>query len=53
MKIFASIIEANDYAAENGAVLIVIDWVSVVLYETQEEVPVQFNLIEAEEPIYY
>ena len=53
MKIFANVAEAHAYAAENGAALIVTDGVSVVLYETEDEVPVQFKLTPAEEPIYY
>ena len=53
MKVFSNISEAQAYAAENCAALIVTDGVSVVLYETEDEVPVQFKLTPAEEPIYY
>ena len=53
MKVFSNISEAQAYAAENGATLIVTDGNSVVLYETQDELPVQFKLSLAEEPIYY
>ena len=53
MKVFSNISEAQVYAAENGAALIVTDGNSVVLYETQDELPVQFKLSPAEEPIYY
>lgn len=53
MKVFSNISEAQVYAAENGAALIVTDGDSVVLYETQDELPVQFKLSPVEEPIYY
>ena len=53
MKVFSSSSEAQAYAAENGAELIVTDSNSVVLYETQDELPVQFKLSPVEEPIYY
>ena len=53
MKVFSNISEAQVYADENGAALIVTDGDSVVLYETQDELPVQLKLSPAEEQIYY
>ena len=53
MKVFLYFSEAQAYAAENGAALVVTDGNSVVLYETQDELPIQFKLSPVEEPIYY
>ena len=53
MKTFSTVLEAQDYAAEFGAVLIVTDGTSVKLYETVDEVPEQLKLVGDVEPIYY